>query len=69
MRAQRAETMTYRSIHSILTQGLDHAPPESIPAETRLPATHGNVRGATYYADVTTNANTVSQLALMTGDR
>lgn len=64
--AQRADTMTYRSIHSILTQGLDQAPPELMAAETRLPATHGNVRGATYYADPPTAVH--PQLFLMTGD-
>lgn len=67
-RAQRAETMTYRSIHSILTQGLDQAPPEPIMEETRLPATHVNVRGATYYADAPTDLIPTPQLSLMTGD-
>ncbi len=52
--AQRAQTtgaMTYRSLHSILTLGLDQAAPETVDATTHLPATHDNVRGAAYYAD------------------
>ena len=67
--AQRAHTMTYRSIHSMLTQGLDQAPPELIAAETRLPTTHENVRGAAYYAEARIDPETAPQLSLMTGDR
>lgn len=69
MLAQRAHTMTYRSIHSMLKQGLDQAPPERIAAETRLPATHENVRGATYYAQAPIDPDPAVQLSLMTGDR
>jgi len=49
--AQQSATMTYRSILSILKQGLDHAPADHA-AVTHLPTTHENVRGAAYYADV-----------------
>ena len=51
--AQRAQTtgaMTYRSLHSILTRGLDQSPPDAVET-THLPAAHDNVRGAAYYAD------------------
>ena len=41
--------MTYRSIGSILTHGLDQAPSEP-DVLTHLPVTHENVRGAAYYA-------------------
>jgi hypothetical protein len=58
--------MSYRSIRSILVQGLDHAPPESSAAETRLPTTHHNVRGPAYYADTPAAA---PQLSLLSGDR
>ena len=63
-RAQTSGAMTYRSIHSILKQGLDQAPPEPVAAETRLPTTHHNVRGAAYYADTDTDP----QFSLLTGD-
>jgi transposase len=62
-RAMVSGAMTYRSIHSILKHGLDHAPIEPA-ATTRLPTTHDNVRGAAYYADT----NEPQQLSLITGD-
>jgi hypothetical protein len=62
-RAIASGAMTYRSIHSILKHGLDHAPIEPA-ATTRLPPTHDNVRGAAYYADTTEP----QQLSLITGD-
>lgn len=72
-RAQCADTMTYRSIHSMLKLGLDHAPPEPVAPETRLPVTHDNVRGATYYANAEADAahdapHDSPQLSLITGD-
>ena len=42
--------MTYRSIHSILKQGLDKAPPDHAVV-THLPVTHDNVRGAAWNVD------------------
>ena len=71
-RAQLSGAMSYRSIRSMLTHGLDQVPPESVAAETRLPPTHHNVRGAAYYArsaeDAQAEAPTESQLSLITGD-
>ena len=49
-RAHATGAMTYRSLHSILTRGLDQSPPDAIEATTHVPATHDNVRGAAYYA-------------------
>ena len=72
-RAHGSGAMSYRSIRSMLTQGLDRAPPESVAVETRLPTTHHNVRGATYYAadtpaDTPTQCANAPQLSLLTGD-
>ena len=54
-RAQQSDTMSYRSINSILKHGLDQTPPDHAVA-THLPTTHENVRGAAYYADVDAHA-------------
>jgi hypothetical protein len=54
--------MSYRSMHSILTQGLDQVPIAAVAAATHLPPTHDNVRGAAYYAAP------ADQLSLITGD-
>jgi len=63
--------MTYRSIHSMLQRGLDQAPLEPLAVETRLPATHENVRGPAYYADAHIDAPitdaTAPQLSLIPG--
>ncbi len=71
VRAQHAESMTYRSIHSMLQRGLDQAPLEPLAVETRLPATHENVRGPAYYADAHIDAPitdaTAPQLSLIPG--
>ncbi len=67
--AQHAGSMTYRSIRSILKQGLDHAPADHATA-THLPTTHENVRGAAYYAGSEAPAAlplASSQLSLITG--
>jgi transposase len=64
-RAQTSGAMSYRSILSILKQGLDQAPLGDAAA-TRLPTTHDNVRGAAYYAPAP--APTDAQLTLITGD-
>lgn len=69
VRAQTSGAMSYRSIRSILVQGLDHAPPESVAAATRLPATHHNVRGPAYYRDAAPDPSATSQLSLLSGDR
>lgn len=66
-RAQLTESITYRSIHSMLKRGLDQAPPEPVAVETRLPATHENVRGPAYYADLPIDDATASPLALIPG--
>ena len=68
-RAQTSGAMSYRSIRSILVQGLDHAPPESIAVATRLPTTHHNVRGPAYYRDNTPDLTATPQLAFLDGDR
>ena len=49
-RAQAIQSMSYRSIESILKQGLDR---QGLPsrAPQRPPIEHGNVRGAGYYHD------------------
>jgi hypothetical protein len=52
--------MTYRSLHSILKLGLDHAPPDAIEPTTHLPPTHDNVRGADYYAESARSADSTS---------
>jgi len=69
-RAQTSGAMSYRSIRSILTHGLDQSP-LAPAAATRLPPTHDNVRGAAYYADAGPPADTrpAAQLSLITGDR
>lgn len=59
-RAQATGAMTYRSLHSILKLGLDHIPPDAIEPTTHLPATHDNVRGAGYYAESATSADTTT---------
>jgi transposase len=59
-RAQATGAMTYRSLHSILTLGLDKAPPDAIEPTTHLPATHDHVRGARYYAEAATSADTTA---------
>ncbi len=51
LRAQTTGAMTYRSLHAILTRGLDQRVPDTDDAITHLPAMHDNVRGAAYYAD------------------
>ena len=61
-RAQATGAMTYRSLHSILTRGLDQAPPDAIEATTNIPATHDNVRGAAYYAESTPLATPLTLL-------
>ncbi|HEY2849417.1 MAG TPA: IS21 family transposase [Gemmatimonadaceae bacterium] len=63
-RAQASGAMSYRSILSILKQGLDQAPLVDAAA-TRLPPTHDNVRGAAYYASAPAAD---AQLTLITGD-
>ena len=63
--AQHSATMTYRSMLSILKQGLDHAPADHATA-THLPTTHENVRGAAYYAENSAPPAS-SQLTLITG--
>ena len=69
-RAQTSGAMSYRSIRSILAQGLDHAPPEeSVVVETRLPTTHHNVRGPAYYRDADPDLSPTPQLAFLDGDR
>jgi transposase len=50
VRACTTGAMTYRSVKSILAAGLDQLPPEEPTPPLRLPATHANVRGPTYYA-------------------
>jgi transposase len=65
-RAQATGAMTYRSLHSILKLGLDHTPPDGIEPTTHLPATHDNVRGAGYYAESATSADTPT-LSLFVG--
>jgi len=48
-RALRIDARSYRSVHSILKNGLDRqAPPENELGDTRTPFTHPNVRGAQY---------------------
>jgi transposase len=67
--AQQSATMPYRSILSILKQGLDLAPAEHA-SETHLPTTHENVRGAAYYAEHTAppaSPPAASSLSLITG--
>jgi hypothetical protein len=49
-RAQATGAMTYRSLQSMLTRGLDRGSPDADDATTHLPAMHDNVRGAAYYA-------------------
>ncbi|MGH9661937.1 MAG: IS21 family transposase [Bryobacteraceae bacterium] len=66
VRAQTSGAMSYRSILSILKQGLDQAP-LAPAATTHLPPTHTNVRGAAYYA--AGDAPIEHQLVLITGDR
>jgi hypothetical protein len=62
--------MSYRSIRSILTHGLDQSP-LATAAATRLPPTHENVRGAAYYADAgpPTDTPAAAPLSLITGDQ
>jgi transposase len=50
-RAEATGAMTYRSIHAILTHGLDHVALDATPPITLLPVVHENVRGAAYYAE------------------
>ncbi|HWV56204.1 MAG TPA: IS21 family transposase [Longimicrobiales bacterium] len=47
-RALRSGATTYRSVHSILKNGLDRVPLTD-QAELELPAAHENVRGPSYY--------------------
>ena len=48
-RAQALEAFTYKSVQSILKNGLDHQPlPKPIPM-VPLPSTHDHLRGTTYY--------------------
>lgn len=61
-RALAAGAMSYRSMHSILKQGLDQVPIAAVAAATHLPPTHDNVRGAAYYAAP------ADHLSLITGD-
>jgi transposase len=49
-RALRSGATTYRSVQSILKNGLDRVPLED-QAQLELPAAHENVRGADYYND------------------
>jgi transposase len=49
-RALRSGATTYRSVRSILKNGLDRVPLEE-PAQLELPAAHENVRGPDYYND------------------
>ena len=51
LRAQATGAMTYRSLRSILTRGLDQQLLDIDAATTHLPTMHDNVRGAAYYAD------------------
>jgi len=46
-RAARLQTLTYRSIASILKHGLDRQTPT--PAQGPLPLDHANVRGPDYF--------------------
>jgi hypothetical protein len=50
-RAARLQTLTYRSIASILKHGLDRQTPTPTPtpAQAHLPLHHANVRGPDYF--------------------
>ena len=48
-RACDADTISYRSVKSILATGLDSQPLDGVAPTTHLPATHAYLRGAAYY--------------------
>lgn len=50
-RALALGAVSYRSIKSMLTSGLDRLPLAEPTAPLRLPATHAHLRGADYYRD------------------
>jgi transposase len=50
-RACTTGAISYRSVKSILTAGLDQLPLEEPTPPLRLPPTHAHVRGPTYYAE------------------
>ena len=48
-RALALGTTSYRSVRSILTQGLDSQPLDSTPTPTQPALDHSNIRGADYF--------------------
>jgi transposase len=52
-RALAGGTPRYRSVKSILEHGLDRLAASTTPPSLTLPAAHAHVRGATYYATLT----------------
>lgn len=62
-RAQTTGAMSYKSVKSILTTGLDQAPVED-PPTLHLPSTHAHVRGAAYYRDASGAPGAAQDLVL-----
>ena len=64
VRACAAQTISYRSVTSILATALDTIPHTALTPSTRLPATHAHVRGAAYYDHDTTVVDAALPLVL-----